>query len=95
MARNQETITLRKADVWVMVTDNDVEAISLQVLQGEIQLRIGGTDKPADDARGQTNRLYDGALQAPLNRIAFNGGGARVWMKANGQQAAMAWINHP
>lgn len=94
MPRDQETIELKHSDGWVMVTNNDVVAFSFQVLAGEVQLRIGGIEQPDNNARGQINRLYEGALQAPLDRIAF-GNGTRVWMKANDRGGAMVWIDHP
>jgi hypothetical protein len=92
MPREQETLLIDRRDGWVQLSDGDASHISFQVLIGEIEIRAGGTDAPANDARGWQYGRGLGERNIALTDIAATAS-TRLWAIANGR-SAMILVDH-
>ncbi|WP_264213213.1 hypothetical protein [Leisingera thetidis] len=92
MPYSQEPIQVPK-DEWVELTANDITQISFQVLDGEVEIRRGGTDAPAPASRGWIYPGGSGEQQASLSSISA-ASGDRVWAKGRRGPGSTVLVDH-
>ncbi|CUH99860.1 hypothetical protein [Leisingera aquaemixtae] len=92
MAHEQTPITVEK-DTWVQLTNGDVTEISFQVLDGEIELRRGGTAAPGLEARGWIYPGGTGREKLALADISV-AQGSRVWAKGRRAANSTVLVDH-
>lgn len=92
MARNMEIVTAQGAG-WVELTNDDVTAITFQVVSGVAEIRRGTSASPDITLRGMVFSFSEGFLQRDLSTIAY-GSGARIWAKAHAGRFAQVLVDH-
>lgn len=80
MARNQESVMCPNG-VWTQLTNDDVSAITLVVLQGDVYVRFTTDETTPTEAGGLPLREGAGVLAKPVNEMTFLVGADRVWAK--------------
>lgn len=91
MARDQHPVTL-DTDVFIELTDAEISEFSLNVLHGDLQLRIG-TSLPAPGEPGYLMTAKDVILRRPVSDFAAGFATGRVYAKAL-QEGTQVLIDH-
>ena len=92
MARNQEPINVPYNE-WVELTNSDITEITFQVLSGQVEIRVAGSDEPDADARGWSYIKRDASRRINLTDIAA-AGGTRLWAHGVGYPYSKVLVDH-
>lgn len=90
MAKDQEYVTVPLGD-WLLLAGQSVEAITFQVLRGQIEIRVSET-KPDQGARGWVYDLWQGERNIAPNDIGRTG--SLIWVRALGGTPAGVLVDH-
>lgn len=88
MARDQETIEC-PVGVWTQLTNDDVTAITFQVISGACYIRYTTDETPPGGSVGMLYGTNQGEQNANLSDLVNLSGAARVWARGAGVSAQL------
>ena len=92
MSRNQEEVIVPHGE-WVELTNADTQQVTFQVIEGRVEIRIGGTSPPHINARGWRYSIREGERNISLSDISVEGG-SRLWALGMRHPDSVVVIDH-